>query len=127
MRTTYLLALLLMLIIAGCTSTSAVMLEGGVNYPPTKNVQILTQPPTRPFKQIAILETSGDVGTPMTDLLKNMRQKAANIGADAVIPTKNVSRQTKTGVIYNPWLGGYQTIGGGTFPAIQGIAIKYTD
>jgi len=28
------------------------------------------------------------------------------------------------GLMYNPWLGGYQTIDGGMLP---GVAIKYTD
>ena len=115
------------LILAGCATTSAVMLESGVTYPPTKNVEILTQAPTRPFKQIAMLEARGPVNTPITDLLESMKQKAAAIGADAVIPTENASTQTQPGLMYNPWLGGYQTIGGGTIPIIRGVAIKYTD
>jgi hypothetical protein len=63
----------------------------------------------------------------ITDLLESMKQKAEAIGADAVIPTKNASTQTQPGLMYNPWLGGYQTIGGGTIPIIRGVAIKYTD
>jgi hypothetical protein len=103
------------------------MLEGGASYPPTNNVQILTQAPTRALKQIAMLEARGPVNTPITDLLESMKQKAEAIGADAVIPTKNASTQTQPGLMYNPWLGGYQTIGGGTIPIIRGVAIKYTD
>jgi hypothetical protein len=103
------------------------MLESGVSYPPTQNVQILTQVPTRPFKQIAMLEARGPVNTPITDLLESMKQKAAAIGADAVIPTQDASTRQQQGLMYNPWLGGYQTIGGGTLPVIRGVAIKYTD
>lgn len=114
-------------VLAGCAHTSAVMLEGGVVYPPTKSVLILTEVPSRPYKQIAMLEARGPVGTPMTDLLESMRQKAAEIGADAVLPTQDASTQHQTGLLYNPWLGGYQTIGGGTLPIIRGVAVKYSD
>jgi hypothetical protein len=103
------------------------MLESGVTYPPTQNVQILTDVPTRPFKQIATLEARGPVNTPITDLWGSMREKAAAIGADAVIPTQDASTPQQQGLMYNPWLGGYQTIGGGTIPVIRGIAIKYKD
>lgn len=114
-------------ILSGCATTSAVMLESGVTYPPTQNVEILTQAPTRPFKQIALLEARGPVNTPITDLLESMKQKAAAIGADAVIPTQDASTRQQQGLIYNPWLRGYQTVGGGTLPVIRGVAIKYTD
>lgn len=127
MKITNISMLLITLIIAGCATTSAVMLESGVSYPPTENVQILTETPKRAFKQIAMLEARGPVNTPITDLLESMRQKAAAIGADAVIPTENASTQTQPGLMYNPWLGGYQTIGGGTIPVIRGVAIKYTE
>ncbi len=119
--------LLVALALTGCTTTSAVMLESGVTYPPTQNVQIITQVPSRPFKQIAMLEARGPVNTPVTSLLESMRQKAAAIGADAVIPTQDASTQLQLDLIYNPWLGGYQTFGGGTIPIIRGVAIKFTD
>jgi hypothetical protein len=118
---------LAVLVLTGCATTSAVMLESGVTYPPTQNVQILTQVPTRPYKQIAVLESRGPVDTPITELLESMRQKAATIGADAVIPTQDASTHQQQGLMYNPWLGGYQTIGGGTIPVIRGVAIRYTD
>ena len=119
--------LLVALVLSGCATTSAVMLESGVSYPPTQNVQILPQVSTRPFKQIAMLEARGPVNTPITDLLESMKQKAAAIGADAVIPTQDGSTRQQQGLMYNPWLGGYQTIGGGTLPVIRGVGIKYTD
>ncbi|MFZ2630967.1 MAG: hypothetical protein WA081_21610 [Desulfosalsimonadaceae bacterium] len=127
MTSTRALLLLMTLILSGCATTSAVMLESNVTYPPTQNVQILTQAPTRPFKQIAMLEARGPVNTPITDLLESMRHKASVIGADAVIPSQDASTTQPQGVMFNPWLGGYQTIGGGTLPVIRGFAIKYTD
>lgn len=83
--------------------------------------------PERPFKQIAVLEATGPVNTPMTHLLESMKKKAMAVGADAVIPTENASQQQQQSLMYNPWLGGYQTIGGGTLPVIRGVAIKFTD
>lgn len=72
-----------------------------------------------------MLESTGPVGTPVTDILESMRQKAREIGADAVIPTHDVSQAQPQGLMYNPWLGGYQTLGGGVVPKVRGIAIKF--
>lgn len=127
MRIRIIAVLLVALTISGCSSTRAIMLENGASYPPTKHVQILTKAPTRTFKQIAMLEAKGPVNTPITDLLESLKQKAAAIGADAVIPTENTSTQTQPGFVYYPWVGGYQTIGGGIIPVVRGFAIKYTD
>jgi len=103
--------LLATLILSGCTFTSAVMLESGITYPPTKDVQILTQNPSRPFKQIALLEAQGPAHTPIPQLLESMKRKAAAIGADAVVPM-----QQPPGPMYNPY----------TETVIRGVAIKYT-
>ena len=127
MTRTWVVILFVTVILTGCAATSAVMLEGGATYPPTQNVQIITQTPNRPFKEIAILETRGPVNSPMPSLLENMKQKAAAIGADAVIPAEDLSMNQQQGLMYNPWLGGYQTIGGGTLPILRGVAIKFTD
>lgn len=123
-RNTLLLAILLL---SGCATTSAVMFESGITYPSTQNVQIMTQMPDRPFKQIAMLEARGPVNTALPDLLESMRQKGAEIGADAVIPTQDASTHQRKGLMYNPWLGGYHTIGGGTLPIIRGVAIRFVD
>jgi hypothetical protein len=54
-----------------------------------------------------------------------MRQKGMEIGADAVLPTQDASQDNAPGMMYNPWLGGYQTLPGGRLPVIRGIAVKY--
>ena len=118
--------LIIILIISSCASTSVVMLDEESSYSPTENVELLASPPTQPYKEMAILEARGPINTPLTDLLNSMKQKAAAIGADAVIYTQDASRHQSPGIMYNPVLGGYQTIGGGTVPIIRGIAIKYT-
>ena len=116
----------LSILISGCVaSTSAVMLDPSMKYLPTNNVQILSAQPERPYKTIAILETIGNQNVLIPDLLENMRQKAQEIGADAIIPIGEASQEQPQGLMYNPWLGGYQTVGGGFIPKVRGLAIKY--
>lgn len=117
----------LVFFISGCAQTSAVMLDSRKSYAPTSAVEILIEKPQRNHVVIAMLEATGPVGTPLTQLIESMRLKAQAVGADAVIPTENASRNVPQGIIFNQWLGGYQTIGGGNLPIIRGIAIKYED
>lgn len=118
-------AVLLVGMLSGCVSTSVVMTESGKTYPPAVHTQLLFKLPDRAYKQIAILESRGAVGTPLPDLLENMRQKGQEIGADAVLPVQDASQENPQGLIYNPLLRGYQTLPGGRVPIIRGIAIKY--
>lgn len=118
-------ASLVVVAIYGCAHTSAVMLEGDKTYPAVTHTQILSKSPDQPYKEIAILESRGPVGTPLTDLLESMRQKGMAIGADAVIPVQDASEQAPQGLMYNPWLGGYQTLPGGRVPVLRGVAIKF--
>lgn len=112
-------------LLSGCAHTSGIMLDNTATYPPSEKVEIVMNPPSRPYVEIAMLETAAPVGTPLTDLLENMRQKAKALGADAVIPTQDASERTPQQLFFNPWLGGYQTLGGQTAPRIRGLAIKY--
>lgn len=113
------------LFLFGCATTSVVMTEPGKSYAPVSHTELLFKQPDRPYKQIAILESRGPVGTPLPDLLESMRTKGQEIGADAVIPVQDASQENPQGLMYNPWLGGYQTLGGGRVPIIRGVAIKY--
>ena len=122
MRITAFFALLLL--ICGCVTTSVVMLYESEKYPPTTSVAILSAAPERPCKAIAILEVTGPANTPLPDLLENMRKKAKDIGADAIMPTQDASQRQAQGHLYDPWLGEYQT-SGGIVPKIRGVAIKY--
>jgi len=122
MRITAFFALLLL--ICGCLTTSVVMLYESEKYPPTTSVAILSAAPERPCKAIAILEATGPANTPLPDLLENMRKKAKDIGADAIMPTQDASQRQVQGHLYDPWLGEIQTESG-VVPKIRGVAIKY--
>jgi hypothetical protein len=114
----------LLLVIDGCATTRVVMLYESDKYPATTSVAILSAAPDKPCKAIAILEATGPVNTPLTDLLESMRQKAKDIGADAIIPTQDASQRQVQGHLYVPWLGEDQTMSG-VVPKIRGVAIKY--
>ena len=115
----------LVTLIAGCATTSVTRVDSGTTYSPTEHVELLFDQPDRPYTTIAVLESRGPIGLGLPELLEDMKEKAKAVGADAVIPIQDASQQQAPGLIYNPWLGGYQTIGGGTIPGVRGIAIKY--
>lgn len=118
-------AIICVLITNGCVSSKAVMRDDSVKFPKSRFVEILDQKPEEPHVVIATLETKGGLGVSLPEILEDMRTKAKEIGADAVIPTQDVSEYKTPGIIYNPWLGGYQTLPGGRMPAVQGYAIVY--
>ena len=124
-NTTVLLLILFSIFISGCATTSVLMFDESRQYPPSQFVAILNEQPSEPYIVIAQLETRGAVGTSLPQILESMRDEAKTIGADAIIPTEDVSEQQQMGLMYNPWLGGYQTLGGGKVPIIRGHAIKY--
>jgi len=113
------------LFISACVSSNAVMRDDSLKFPKSRFVEILDEKPEEPHVVIATLETKGGIGISLPEILEDMRTKAKEIGADAIIPTRDVSEYKTPGIIYNPWLGGYQTLPGGRMPAIQGYAIVY--
>ena len=118
---------ILSIFITGCATTSVLMLDESKQYPPSQYVAILNDQPTEPYIVIAQLETRGAVGTSLPQVLESMRDEAKSIGADAIIPTEDVSEYQQQGLMYNPWLGGYQTLPGGKLPVIRGLAIRYKE
>ena len=76
------LALLLVLLMAGCASDVANRYYGTAHYPPKpqSQVEILQRTPSRPFTVIADFQSRGE--TP-----EDLQLKASEIGADAVIVT----------------------------------------
>lgn len=96
------------------------MMDDSKQYAPSESARILEQPPSEPYEVIARLETRGYVGQGIPHLLEQARTDAKRIGADAIIPIEERQEQLQ-GFIYNPWLGGYQTINRG--PVITSYAI----
>lgn len=121
---TIILALLL-IALTGCAVSNVTLLDDSQQYPPTQHVAILFSKPDRPYKTIGLIEVKGDNSFTQPRLLEEMRKKAMAIGADAIIPTESTSEHVPQNLLFNPLLGGYQSIGGVNFPILRGIAIKY--
>ena len=76
-----------------CVDLSAYDRQIGVRYPPTFKVDILRKPPSRPYKVFAVLEYDGSEG-----LMEGLKNKAKEIGADALILCNAGSGQGLPGV-----------------------------
>lgn len=95
--------------------------ESAVKYPPSSRVDILLEPPSRPYKQIAILESKAE--NPTTAMAR-IREKAKEIGADAIMP---LNRETHTGVVTG-FAGKWSFFAAPlTETNVSMVAIKYLD
>jgi hypothetical protein len=70
---------------SGHADLSAYAHLAGVKYPPTLQVDILSQPPSRPYKSFAVLEYEPSGNSASEAQLENLKNKAMQIGADALI------------------------------------------
>lgn len=61
----------------------------GIKYPPTDSVEVLSAPPSRPYKAFAVLRGAATPGSPSQTVapadLARFTAKAKAIGADAII------------------------------------------
>lgn len=133
-------------VLAGCASVTTRVLQSNpaVRYPPTTNVEVLFEPPQRPYVQIATLESEGVYGVGELELLEDMRERAAQLGADAIVRTESREWYQPPMQIYDPMYdpfffprryypfypygmpyGGYRWVGGGYYYTAKAIAIKY--
>lgn len=113
-------------VLAACAPTQLTVERpaGAATYPPTQNVDVLDAPPQRPYTEIGVINAPGEPGALRTQVVAQVREKAAQIGADAVI-LQDVSRTTPASQRLNPTTGQYESTGGLLVPAYKGIAIKY--
>jgi hypothetical protein len=79
----WLLGTMLLALLSGCVSDVANRYYAKDRYPavPVDHVQVLNAPPDRPYELIADFQSRGDT-------VGSMREKAAEVGADAVIVVK---------------------------------------
>lgn len=128
MRKELLFILVGLLFLSSCTSTHVYLMDPSVKYNPTTHVELYSEPPQKPYKKIATIETKvtsgvlsfksspNDPGVPIhtfdKDLPESIKIKAAEVGADGVIITGKSS--------YNYGNNSNSRI-------IHGIAIKFID
>jgi hypothetical protein len=53
--------------------------------PPDCNMPVLTDEPTVPFQQVAIVEAWADISKGQTDILPELKRQACSTGADALL------------------------------------------
>jgi hypothetical protein len=70
---------------SGCVDLSAYSHLAGVKYPPTLKVDVLNQPPSRPYKSFAVLEYEPASTSTSLRFMEGLKTKAREIGADAII------------------------------------------
>ncbi|HSQ04384.1 MAG TPA: hypothetical protein VLN59_10135 [Burkholderiales bacterium] len=133
-------------LLSGCASvtTQVVSLNPAQTFPPSQNVEILLEKPHRPYTAIGLLESRGEIGASEADLLKDIRVKAQQLGADAVVRLESERLYEPPMAIYDPWYdpfvyrhyyrpwhafgppyGDYRLVGGGYYYVVKALAIKF--
>ncbi|MFO1322769.1 MAG: hypothetical protein U1F15_01780 [Burkholderiales bacterium] len=120
------LALAFALAVAACTSAQPEFVRpaGAPTFPPTQFVEMLEAAPSRPYVEIGVIDVPGEPGVLRTQALAQIRAKAQQIGADAVI-LQDLSRTAPASQRLNPTTGQMEATGGQVIPAFKGVAIKF--
>jgi hypothetical protein len=146
MKTMHPLILLLSLVLSACASVSTqiVRLDPAAQFAPTSSVEVLLQKPTRPHVEIALLESRG---TSEAAMLNDAREKAAALGANAIVKIETERIYHPPVAIYDPWVdplwygyhpyrpfaihphpwGAYRVVGGGYSYVLKSTAIRYRE
>jgi hypothetical protein len=148
MKIRLLLALATALLLSACASvsTKVVELDPGKKYSPTQNVEVLLQKPTRAHVEIALIESTG---FSEADMLNDAREKARQLGADAIVRLETERAYYPPTAIYDPWYdpfywgyrpyfygspygpyypwATYRVVGGYYTYKLNAVAVKYTD
>lgn len=97
----------LCLFVSACTSVDTILLTSDT-FPPkgsADEVAVLAQTPTRPHRQLAELRI-GDSGSSFASLQRKILNRAAALGADAVVfaaPQTQTQHQVAYEQLYEPW------------------------
>jgi hypothetical protein len=95
------------LLLSACTSVDTILLTSE-QFPPKTSadeVAVLEQKPTRPHVELAELRV-GDSGLSFGSLQRKILDKAASLGADAVVfakPQTQTTREVAYQPLYDPW------------------------
>jgi hypothetical protein len=96
---------------SGYVDLSAYSHLAGVQYPPTQNVEVLRQPPPRPYQAFAVLEGESGAPSNYARMIAGFQDKAKAIGADAILIMQPGVNQGLAGLAPSS--------------KIQAVAIKY--
>ncbi len=116
----------LALIVLSCASSGVILLDPSKTYPPTTNVELLLVEPTRAYEIIAIINAAGSIYNTEAQIMESAREKAKEIGANALFIAINQQRFQAPQQVTN-FDGSPLTIPGGYTTQIKILAIRYTD
>jgi len=116
--------------VQACALTSAVMVDPAEKLPPNPDAKILFEIPERAFRVIAFVDASESSCGPSLSwqacYYERLREKAAEIGADAVIPKETGIEYSSGSLILVPSAGLAMASQRETRYVKQGYAIKFT-
>jgi len=83
-----------------CVDLSAYTIYLGIKYPPTTTVEVLSEPPSRPYQRFAVLQGPAASDSPVSrevssTVLAQLINKAKAIGADAIIICRDSDQPAK--------------------------------
>ena len=116
--------LLLALLTSGCVNTDVIMTDPTKSYAPTYGAQLIFDEPSEPHEVIAIIEGNGGTFNNQSDVLKKIQEKAAQIGAHAILPMTSESEYVPPTVTQNID-GSLLTVPGGTKQTVKAFAIRF--
>lgn len=114
--------------IAGCAGADVMLLDPSKSYPPTEHVQLLFDKPKRPYDVIAVIEAKGSQYNNESQTVRAAQNRAARIGAHAIILISNESEHVSPQVVPNPVLGSPPIyIMGGNRVTLKFAAIRFPE
>ena len=116
----YLGGLLLAVHLAGCASQPS---PATASPAPASTIEVLTTAPAQPYDTLGVLEDSDLPGTPASQVIARLVEKARRLGADAII-LENHSERVPGQQRFDPATGQYVTEGGGVAPSFRATAIR---
>lgn len=120
--------LAVLLCLAGCVHQETVQVRHLTSgrYLPSRYVQVYRKAPEEAYEKIAVLEAVGQPGTPKSQLLGSIMEKARELGAEGVI-VEDKSQPIGNPLVMNP-TGGMYTVNPGMqmIPRYRATAIRFT-
>lgn len=114
-------------ILFACSTTNIKVVDENSSYLPSDNVKIFNTFPAEPYKVIAQIDIKGEEGSVAFDLVRQMREKAMKLGADAIIPLKENPEFILPGQSFDPWINkDPELTNNGEVLVVSGLAIKFT-
>lgn len=120
-------ASLVLSLLLACSTANVKVVDENSSYLPSDNVKIFNTYPAEPYTVIAQIDIEGEQGSVVFDLVRQIREKAMKLGADAIIPVNQKPDFTLPGQSFDPWINkDAELTNNGEVLVVSGLAIKFT-